>query len=170
MILHSISTWPSIIDLPNYLQCSIQQTLRLFGEYIFSNFKATLLKRDLSYEFCEIFKNTYFVKHLQTASSVYCHTNFNLEKSLLVHDWLLIHFIQLCQSIKTVEMLLIHLWIPNKFIDFHLLTVKYPARFLYRCTGISIQILTPKKSRSTLFYTDIFITRLHFFILTLNKS
>ena len=46
----------------------------------------------LSYEFFEIFKNTFFVKHLRTAASVYYLANINLEKCLLVLDSLLIHY------------------------------------------------------------------------------
>ena len=34
-------TQSSIIDLPKQLQCLVNKTLRLFGEYLFSNFKAT---------------------------------------------------------------------------------------------------------------------------------
>ena len=59
---------------------------------------ATLLKRDISYEFCEIFKNTYFVKQMRTAASVYCQANVILEKRLLVRDLLPIHMIELCQK------------------------------------------------------------------------
>lgn len=43
--------------------------MRLFGEYLFLNFEATLFKEDygtkLSYEFCQNFKYSYFVKHLK---------------------------------------------------------------------------------------------------------
>ena len=44
-------------------------------------------------EFCEVFKNTYFVKHLRTTASVCCHANINLEKILLEIDLLLIYLI-----------------------------------------------------------------------------
>ena len=46
----------------------------------------------LSSKFCEVFKNTCFVKHLQKTASVYCRANINLDKSLLVPDLLLIKF------------------------------------------------------------------------------
>ena len=49
------------------------------------------LAQVLSCEFCKIFKNTYFVKQLQKAASVYCQANINLEKSLAPSDLLLIH-------------------------------------------------------------------------------
>ena len=45
----------------------------------------------------------------------------------------------------------------------------YLAGFWYQYTSKSVQILTPKKSRSILFYTDIFKTQC-FFSLTLSKS
>ena len=46
-----------------------------------------------SCEFCEIFKNIYFVKQLPTAASVYCQAKINLQQSLLESDLLLIHLI-----------------------------------------------------------------------------
>ena len=46
----------------------------------------------LACEFCEIFKNTYFVKHLCMTASGYCQANINIEKSFLVpaysFDWI----------------------------------------------------------------------------------
>ena len=50
---------------------------------------------------------------MQTAASVYCHANVNLEKSLLVCYRLLIHLMQFFQSIKTNKMLLLHLQIQS---------------------------------------------------------
>ena len=41
-----------------------------------------------SCNFCKIFKNTYFAKHLRTAVSVYFQANIYLEKSLLERDLL----------------------------------------------------------------------------------
>ena len=46
-------------------------------------------------EFNEVFKNTYFVKHLWAAATVYCHANINMEKSLLVPD-LMLKNIRIC--------------------------------------------------------------------------
>ena len=64
----------SIIDLTKQLQCLLGQTMRLFGEYLFLNFHATLFKENygikLSYEFCENFKYSYFVKHLKMPASL----------------------------------------------------------------------------------------------------
>ena len=47
----------------------------------------------LSCELCEIFKNTYFVKHQRMSTSVYYQANINLEKGLYVLGLLLIHLI-----------------------------------------------------------------------------
>ena len=38
----------------------------------------------LSYEFCEVFMKTYFVKHLRTAAARYYQANIKMGKSLLV--------------------------------------------------------------------------------------
>ena len=48
----------------------------------------------------EIFKNTYFVKHLRAAASAYCQASINLDKSLLARHLLLIHLMILYQNKK----------------------------------------------------------------------
>ena len=85
-----------VFGRPNTKHCDC-----LFGEYLFSNFKATLQKKTsaemFSSEICKNFKNTFFVKYLQTFVSVYCQANINLEKSLLERNLLLIH-LMICQK------------------------------------------------------------------------
>ena len=73
---------------------------------------ATLLKNRLQHRFCPVnfaknFKNTYFVKHVQTTAFVYCQANTNLKKSLNQPGLLPIHLIYLCQICKNKKMVLI---------------------------------------------------------------
>ena len=51
----SILNSPCIIDIPKQLQFLVDQTLRLFGKYLYSKFKATLetTMQVFSCEFCE---------------------------------------------------------------------------------------------------------------------
>ena len=85
--------------------------LKTICQYIFfgplkQHYRNETPPKGICYEFCKFFRNTYFVKHLWKAASIYCQANINLEKSLLVRNWLLIHLIQLCQKYKNI--LLIH--------------------------------------------------------------
>ena len=74
IILSSTLTYSGIIDLSNNLEYLVDQTLTLFGEYPFSKTTFISIKqlywketpaKVFSYEFCDIFKKTYFMKHLQ---------------------------------------------------------------------------------------------------------
>ena len=42
--LLSVLTWPSIINFTKQLRCLVEQTMRLFGQYLLSSVKATLFK------------------------------------------------------------------------------------------------------------------------------
>ena len=138
------------------MHCVVERTLRLSGKYFFNNFTGTFMKRDFSFEFFEIFKSTCFVKHLHMTVSVYNLANFKLNKSLVVSNYLSIWF-NYVRNTKTNKILLTH-EITTKFLDFYLISMANPAGFWYQYTGISTQVLILKKSRSTIFYTDIFLT------------
>ena len=68
-----------LCDLTMQLLCSVDQTLRLCGEYLCSNCKARFKKETPAQLFfckvCKSFKNTYLIEHLQAAASEYCLAN-----------------------------------------------------------------------------------------------
>ena len=67
---------------------------KFLGEYQFSSFKAILLKEETKMFSCEL-SEILGTPILKTAVSVYCEAIINLEKSLLVHDLLLIDLTEL---------------------------------------------------------------------------